>query len=121
LLAMTALLLAVALSAGAARSDAAELRRCQPIVKKIYAEPGFYKAKVLVVLGDVGCGKARDIIWRALQPGGFFGRIRGWDCEAKGSFDPYAVKCRRSSDSGGEEVIKSGRPRFCESCRANRH
>lgn len=109
---LTALLLCIGL---ADRVDAA-VKRCQPVVKKIYSNEGFYKAKVLVTSGNVACSEARRIIWRALSPGGFNGGINGWQCESKGSYDPFIEKC---SQDEPRRVIKSSKPKPCPSCHRN--
>jgi len=122
-LAVTALLVAIPVlfvSWGGSQSQAAEVKRCQPVVKKIFLEPDFYKATVLIVHGRVGCGEARKVLWRSLRPAGYFGRIRGWDCEGKGTLAAMAEKCTRESQ-GQREVIKSGRPKICRTCHANRN
>jgi hypothetical protein len=108
------LLFGVGLQASSA--NAASIKRCQSVVKKIYSNEGFYKAKVLITNGDVACSEARRIIWRALSPGGFNGGINGWMCESKGSYDPFIEKC---SQDDPRRVIKSSKPKLCPSCSRN--
>ena len=97
-------------------ADAA-VKRCAPVVKKIYFNEGFYKAKVLIVSGNVDCAEARRIIWRALSPGGFNGGLAGWQCESKGNGDPLSEKCKKEDP---RRVIKSNQPKLCPNCHANR-
>lgn len=88
-------------------AERASFKRCGAVVKKIYPlDPEIYKTKVFAV-GPVGCGEARRIIRRSLQPGGFNGNISGWRCESRGgSFD--RERCVKDNP---RRVVKSGSPR----------
>jgi len=107
------------------QAAAAPVTHCQPVVKKIFRlneGPPFYRARVLIVHGSVSCSQARKIIWKGLVAGGYFGTIAGWECDPKGTYDPFAVKCSRHSPVTGErEVIKSSRPKQCPSCTGNKN
>jgi hypothetical protein len=97
-------------------------RHCQPVVKKIFRNEGFYVAKVLIVRGDVGCREARNVLWRALTAGGTYGPVgNGWECMSKGQFGALAEKCTRTGPSSIREVIKTTKPKPCSTCHANRH
>jgi hypothetical protein len=100
----------------------AQIKHCQPIVKKIYSTyegPPFYKAKVLIVSGsEVTCLEARKVIWRSFQPGGFNGIIRGWQCKSSIGGGGEKEKCWREDP---REVIKSGPAKPCPQCHANRN
>jgi hypothetical protein len=120
------LLAVIGLTPGIGRPGSADaaIVHCRSVVKKIYrlndGLPPFFKAKVLIVRGSVGCETARRIIWKGLVAGGYNGTINGWSCLPKGMYDPFAVKCSRRSPATGErEVIKSSRPRSCPICSAN--
>ena len=97
----------------------AQATRCGAVVKKLVAYPRaeFYKAKVFTN-GQVPCGQARRIIWRAIQPGGYDGGIAGWQCQSKGNYDPLAEKCARQV-GGVRRVAKSSKPRYCRRCHRN--
>lgn len=102
-------------------ASAGQARHCAPVVKKIYTNTGFYKAKVLIVAGNVSCREARKVLWKALTPGGYNGSIRnGWECMSKGSFGPFVEKCIRTGRNATREVIKTTRPKPCPTCHANR-
>lgn len=100
----------------------AQAKKCGSVVKKLYFDEGFYKAKVLIVSGSqVTCSEARKIIWKALVAGGYNGGIQGWQCHGFLYSDAEKEKCIRESFRGVREVIKSGPAKPCPSCHASRN
>lgn len=100
----------------------ATVKQCGSVVKRIYSNEGFYKAKVLIVHGgQVRCREARQVLWRALQPGGYVGNVLGWECHGFLYSTREKEKCAREGPRGLREVIKSGPAKPCRTCHPNRN
>jgi hypothetical protein len=103
-------------------ANAAQSRRCSPVVGRA-PSGGFDRATVLVVAGKIDCEKSRRQIWNALSAKSYANRqIGGWTCSSTGrvgSGHLYGATCVR--EGAEREAVRSTTPKPCHSCSSIRN